>query len=116
MMKTPAFVVAAVLASTLPAAPQALTQERPNPPVRVQVGLNIFVPGTFAGVDDPKLQQARRSLYELAGRECDLLRDAIAKDCRLESIQVNFNRHQQYPQQAEGFQANVSFNLQITPK
>jgi hypothetical protein len=116
MVKTPTFVIAAILASCLPATAQTVLQERPNPPVRVTVGVNVFVPGVIVGVDDPKLQQARRSLYELAGRECELLRDVIAKDCRLESIQVNFNRQQLYGQQVEGFQANANVNLQITPK
>jgi hypothetical protein len=115
MIKTPTFVVAAVVLSSLSAAAQPVLQERPNPPVRVQVGLSVFVPGLVADVDDPKLRQARRSLYELAGRECDLLRDVLAKDCRLESIQVNLNR-QQYGQHAEGFLANASVTLQITPK
>jgi hypothetical protein len=115
MVKIPAFVVAALLASCLPAAAQAVVPERPNPPVRVQLGVSVFVPGVVTEVDDPKLQQARRSLYELAGRECDLLRDVLAKDCHLEGIQVNLNR-QQYGQQTEGFLANASVSLKITPK
>jgi hypothetical protein len=116
MVKRPTFIAAIMLASTLPAAAQAVVQERPSPPVRVQVAINIFVPGAVADVDDPKLEHARRSLYQFAAHECDVLREVIAKDCRIESIQVNLNRHQQYAQQVEGFQANASVSLQITPK
>jgi hypothetical protein len=117
MVRITAFVVAATLLSSLPAAAQAVAVERPNPPVRVNLSLSVFVPGAVAEADDPKLRQARRSLYELAGRECELLRDVLAKDCRLEGIQVNLNRQHQYGRdQLEGFLANANVNLQITPK
>jgi hypothetical protein len=54
--------------------------------------------------------RAERIVYEMAGKECDVLRDVLAKDCRRETITSNL--HRQTGQAAEGY--NVS--LQITLK
>jgi hypothetical protein len=43
-----------------------------------------------------------RTVYEMAARECDLLREVIAKDCRMEQVSNNINR-QYGNQQQEGF-------------
>jgi len=51
----------------------------------------------------------------MAARECDLLRDVIAKDCRMESVSNNINR-QYGNQQQEGFTITGSMNFQITLK
>ena len=59
--------------------------------------------------------RARRTIYEMAARECDLLRDVLAKDCRMESLTSNINR-QPGLQQQEGFNVNGSMSLQITLK
>jgi len=59
--------------------------------------------------------RARRSVYEMAARECGLLRDAIAKDCRLEAINSNINRLFGQQQQ-EGLNVNGTMSLQITLK
>jgi hypothetical protein len=47
--------------------------------------------------------------------ECDLLRDTLAKDCRLESVNVNVGR-QFGVQQQEGYTINGTMNFQIAPK
>ena len=62
--------------------------------VRIQVGINFFLPGpTNDGDEATKLRdRARRTVYEMAGRECGLLQDTIAAECRLESVTVNVNR------------------------
>ena len=85
--------------------------------VRVSISMNFFV---AAPTDDSEAalkaqEQARRALYESAGRECDVLRAAIASDCRLESININVNRSfgAQVPQ---GFNANGSFGFHIRLK
>ncbi|UGY15830.1 hypothetical protein [Bradyrhizobium septentrionale] len=85
--------------------------------VRVQSSVNLFMPGPSGdGEEAQKLRdRARRVVYEMAARECDLLRDAIARDCRLESINVNLGR-QYGGQQQEGFNVNGSMSLQITLK
>jgi hypothetical protein len=84
--------------------------------VRVQSSVNFFVAGPSGdGEEAQKLRdRARRTVYEMAGRECDLLREVLAKDCRLESVTSNITR--QFGQQQEGFSVNGSMNLQITIK
>ena len=89
--------------------------------VRIQVGINFFLPGpTNDGDEATKLRdRARRTVYEMAGRECGLLQDTIAAECRLESVTVNVNRQMmQMGQmgQVEGFQANGQLGFQITLK
>jgi hypothetical protein len=89
--------------------------------VRVQLGINFFLPGpTNDGEDAAKIRdRARRSIYEMAGRECGVLLDTIASECRLDSVTVNLTRQtQQMPQmgQVEGFAVNGQLGFQITHK
>jgi hypothetical protein len=79
-------------------------QQRPGIPVqknevRVQVNVNFFVPGAVSGSEASlKIQeQARRSLYESAARECDVLLAVLATECRLETLGVNINRNFSQP-------------------
>ncbi len=84
--------------------------------VRVQSSVNFFVAGPTG--DSEEAQQlrdrARRTVYEMAAHECDLLREVLAKDCRMESVTSNINR--QFGQQQEGFSVNGAMNFQITIK
>ena len=84
--------------------------------VRVQSSVNFFVPGpTGDGEDAQKLREGtRRTIYEMAAHECDLLREVLAKDCRMESVSSNITR--QFGQQQEGFSVNGSTSFQITVK
>jgi hypothetical protein len=86
--------------------------------VRVQSNINMFVPGpTGDGEEAQKLRdRGRRMIYEMAAHECDLLRDVIAKDCRLESVNTNLNRQNYGSQQPDGYTVNGSMSLQITLK
>jgi hypothetical protein len=88
--------------------------------VRVQSGINLFLPGpTVDGDEAQKLRdKAQHAVYEMAARECDLLREILAKDCRLESVSVNINANarQFNQQQPEGLSVNGTINLQITLK
>jgi hypothetical protein len=89
--------------------------------VRVQLGINFFLPGpTNDGEEAAKIRdRARRTIYEMAGRECAVLLDTIASECRLDSVTVNLNRQtQQVPQmgQVEGFTVNGQLGFQITLK
>src|SRR5215510_4878911 len=90
--------------------------QRQEAPVRVQTTFNFFVPGPVGdGAEAQKSRDnARRSIYEMAARECDLLREVLAKDCRMESVNSNITR--QFGQQQEGFIVNGSMNFQITVK
>lgn len=94
-------------------APPNLRQEGT---VRVQTSISLFVPSpTDDGEEAIKNRdRARRMIYEMAGKECDLLREVLARDCRLESISSNLNR--QPMQSVSGYSVNGSMVLQITLK
>jgi hypothetical protein len=96
---------------------QAGVPARQEGSVRVQSSITFFVAGPAGeGEEAQKLcDRARRMVYEMASRECDLLREVLAKDCRLEMINSNVNR-QFGPQQQEGLNVNGSMNLQVTLK
>ena len=85
--------------------------------MRVQNSISYCVAGpTGEGEEAQKLRdRARRHIYEIAARECDLLREVLAKDCRIESVSSNMSR-QYGQQQPEGFTINGSMNFQITLK
>jgi hypothetical protein len=85
--------------------------------VRIQTSINFFVSGpTGEGEDAQKLRdRAQRTVYEMAARECDLLREVLAKDCRMESLTLNVGR--QFGQQPQdGYNVNGSMSFQITLK
>ncbi|HUN95127.1 MAG TPA: hypothetical protein VMU69_02680 [Bradyrhizobium sp.] len=92
-------------------------QFRPGGMVRVTTSVNLFVPGPTGESDDARKSRdnARRMIYEMAAHECDLLRDTLAKECRLESVSVNIGR-QFGVQQQEGYTLNGTMNFQVTPK
>jgi hypothetical protein len=85
--------------------------------VRIQTTTNFFVTGpTGEGEEAQKLRdRARRVIYEMAAHECDLLREVLAKDCRMESVNSNIGR-QLGQQQQEGYNVNGSMSFQITLK
>jgi hypothetical protein len=84
--------------------------------VRVQASVNLFIAGPTGDSEDAMRQRdrARRIIYEMAGRECELLREVLAKDCRLESVTSSLNR--QSGQAAEGYSVNGTMSIQITLK
>lgn len=87
--------------------------------VRVQTSINFTLPGpTGEGEEAIKLRErARRIVYEMAGRECDLAREVLAKDCRLESVNSNITVNRPYNNSGqEGFNVQGSMSLQITLK
>jgi hypothetical protein len=115
-----------LLLLTLPALAQTgqriiVEQSSPSPrqegSVRVQSTINFFVAGPSGARDRAASAplRPRRMVYELAARECDLLRDVLARDCRLESINSNIGR-QYGQQQQEGLTVNGTMSLQITLK
>jgi hypothetical protein len=84
--------------------------------VRVSVGINMFVAVTDGGEQAIKAQEdARRVVYDLAARECAVLRDALASECHLESINVNVQRNQ-FGQQRDGLNVNGNVGFRIVPK
>ena len=95
---------------------QSSQPQRQEGSVRIQSNINLFMPGaTGEGNDAQNLRErARRLVYEMAADECDLLRDVLAKDCRLESVNTNLSR--QLGQQQEGYTVNGSMSFQIALK
>lgn len=99
-------------------------QSAPQPSleqVRVSVGVTMFVAAPLDASDELlKAQETgRRVIYDLAAHECTLLRDVLASDCRLESVNVNIQRtNGQFgnQQRAEGFAVNGNIGLRIVPK
>ncbi len=96
---------------------QSGSPTRQESAVRVQSTISFFILGpTGEGEEAQKLRdRARRTVYEMAGRECDLLREVLAKDCRMETVTSNISR-QFGNQQQEGFTVSGSISLQITLK
>jgi hypothetical protein len=119
------FVLAAIMTtlSIVSAAAQSANPpavgERHDAPVRVQVNVSLFVPGPTEGDDATRVRdQTQRSFYATAAHECDLLREVLAKDCRLESLNVNLNNgNRAFGQvgQVEGYtvQGNMSFQINL---
>lgn len=87
--------------------------------VRVQLQIQLFIPGPTDESEQAEKQRerARRILYEMAAKECDLMREVVARDCRLESVNVNLNRqHNPQVPQMQGYQVGGSMSYQITLK
>jgi hypothetical protein len=120
VMSAALFLVSPVVAQN-----RIIVEQGNNPPrqenmVRVQNNISFFLAGpTGDGDEAQKLRdKAQRSVYEMAGRQCDLLREILAKDCRMESVNVNVNaNNRQFNQkQTEGLNVNGTMSLQITLK
>jgi hypothetical protein len=84
--------------------------------VRVQSSISFFVSGPTGDSEEAVKvrERARRIVYEMAAHECDLLREVLAKECRLESVNTNLNR--QFGQGLDGYTMNGSMSFQITLK
>ncbi len=85
--------------------------------VRINIGMNMFVPAP-SGIDEKALaaqEKARRQIYQLAMKECTVLTETIAADCRIEGVNVNVNRQHGQPQ-VEGFTINANMNYRVTLK
>jgi hypothetical protein len=101
---------------------QRIVIERPSPNlrqegmVRVQLTMQMFIAGPTDDSEEAEKARARsrQALYELAGKECDVLRETIASTCRLENVNINLNRQAQ--QNMQGYNVNGSMAFQITLK
>jgi hypothetical protein len=77
----------------------------------------MFIPLTDGADQSAKAQEdARRTVYDLAGHECAVLRETVASDCRIESINVNVQRNQTFGQQKEGLNVNGNVGFRIVLK
>ncbi len=118
MMSFKHFVFAGA-ATLLSPAPAAAQMPRQFDVIRIQNNINFFVPGPAGDNAEAQKSQdaARRSIYEMAAHECDVLREIFARDCRLESVNVNIGTNRQFgQQQPEGYSVNGTMSYQVTPK
>lgn len=104
----------------LPAAAQTARQDGQ---VRIQTNINFFLAGpTNDSEEAGQLRdRARRIVYQMAGRECDLLRETLAKECRLEAVSNNINAtpgraYGGAQQQPDGYAISGSLTMVITLK
>jgi hypothetical protein len=114
-------VAGSTLLFVVPASAQTIGQgsgQRQEASVRVQTSFNFFVPGPGGDSEEAQKvrEKARRSVYETAARECEMLREVLARECRMESITSNIGRQQYGQQQVEGYTVNGSANFQIILK
>jgi hypothetical protein len=81
--------------------------------VRISIGISMFIPSADGPAFDAQ-EGVRKQIYELANKECALLRETIAGDCRMETINVNVNR-QRRQQPVDGFNvsANISYRISL---
>ncbi len=119
--KNVAVAAAAAVLMVGPAAAQtAPGAEGQGAQVRIQTSISFFVPG--GGTEDElpqKIDQARKLVYQLATRDCELLRSTIAKDCRLESVNSNVRQNDGRPpqmQQPSGYHVSGSIQSVISLK
>jgi hypothetical protein len=96
--------------------PVQMTMHGRDGSVRVQVGVNMFMPGpTDEGEAAEKVRErARRGIYEMAAHECNLLRDVLASECRLQAVTVNVTR--QMTNASTGYNVSGQITLQVTLK
>jgi len=90
--------------------------------VRISVAVNLFIAAPADGSEAAiKAQEdGRRLVYDVAARECTVLRDVLASDCRLDSVNVNVQRvnaGQNFNQpRSDGFNINGNVTFRIIPK
>lgn len=83
--------------------------------MRVSVGMNFVLTGITDPIgDDNKIRdRTRRNLYQLALKECELLLEMVASECRIEAININLNRN---PQNQDSINVNATVALRAVQK
>ena len=87
--------------------------------VRIQSNISLFLAGPTGDSDEARQlrDRAHRMIYDMAGRECDLLRETLARECRLESVNNNINTNRGYnAQQPDGYTVNGTMTMVIMLK
>ena len=88
-------------------------------PFRVQSSVSFFLTGPTGEADgaDKLRERARQMIYATAARECDVLKQALASECRLELVNSRINTPRAYgPARQEGINVTGSMTFRITPK
>jgi hypothetical protein len=89
--------------------------------VRVSLGVSMFVPapGDDSAQTLKSQEDGRKTVYEAAGHECDILRATIAASCTLDSININVQRvfaNQNFGQKVDGYNINGNMTYSIVTK
>jgi hypothetical protein len=119
LLAAAALALSPVVAFAQSSGPPTQEPTRREDPIRVQVNINSFFPGPTGDTEDAaKLRdRAQRAMYDMAGRECALLEQTLAKTCKLDQVTVNINR--QVAVQVgtqEGYTAVGNFIMRATLK
>jgi len=93
----------------------------PDGQAHITLNTDRFVPAPSNTSEQASKAEAdgRRMIYDLAGHECGILRDTIASECRIQSININILRlpaSQNSAPRPDGFNVNASIVLRIGPK
>ena len=90
--------------------------KKQNETMRISIGMNFMLTGVGDPIaDDAKLREkTRRNVYQIALRECELIIEMIASECRIETININLNRNN--PQSLESVNVNATIALRASPK
>jgi hypothetical protein len=87
--------------------------------VRVQSSISYFVAVAAAdeAAAEKEREKARKTIYEIAARECASLLETLAKECRMVNLNSNINAARPYNQaQPHGFTVTGTMSFQIVPK
>ena len=117
MLRTGLLAVVFTLAASVASAETIAHRGQSHNQTRVSLSINIFVPAATDSITDALKAQEniRRKIYEAATRECAVLLDVLASECRLEAINVGINRYYN-PNQPEGFNVNGNMTFRVTQK
>ena len=83
--------------------------------MRISIGMNFMLAGIGDPLaDDAKLRErTRRNVYQIAMRECDMILEMLASECRVESVNINLNRNPQIP---DSVNVNANITLRAVAK
>lgn len=88
-------------------------------PLRISASFRTIVPldaGSNMDAEMKATEQARRTLYELAGRECDVITKVFDGDCRLVRVSVNsYVRNNRVTGRQVTISASATYELRRRP-
>ncbi len=95
---------------------QSVAPDAASAKVSIRVSIN-FVPASNEDQEARAKERIRRMIYDIAGHECAVLRDAIASDCKLQAVNIFAEaRVIRRQQQSEGSTVSGNIDFRIVPK
>ena len=79
--------------------PFPLAGETVKPPVTISVSYQFFLTGEVKKLDDQAdlADEGRKQVYRMLARECEVLLETIARECRIDRANVNSQITRQRP-------------------